>query len=127
MEADLTDLYKGKIWEVYARAVSTITILTIVVTFVIGTYDIVRLAFPAFTLNSALHEKYQTNESYTDFGTFKKDIPEETITHERTANYDKLLRMERRDASQRLLKVALAMFIIVILNSVLLMTNRNNS
>lgn len=120
----LKKLYANKIWDVYASAVSAISILTVVVVFVLGTYDFVKLIFPAFTLNSALHEKYQTNESYTDYGTFKKELSAETITRERTANYEKLIRMERRDAVQRLIKVASALIVIVILNGVLMMTGR---
>lgn len=122
----LRDTYKNKILDVYAHAVSIISILTVVVAFVIGTYDLVKLAFPAFTLNSALHEKYLTNDSYTDFGTFKKGLSQDAITHERTANYDKLIRMERRDAAQRLVKVAAAIIVIAVLNSALVLVLRRN-
>lgn len=122
----LRDTYKNKILDVYAHAVSIVSILTIVVAFVIGTYDIVKLAFPTFTLNSALYEKYQTNESYTDFGTFKKELSQDAITRERTANYDKLIRMERRDAAQRLVKVAAAIIVIAVLNSALVLVLRRN-
>lgn len=92
--------------------------------FVVGSYDLVKLAFPAFTLNSALHEKYQSNESYTDFGTFKKELTAEAITQERTANYEKLLRIERRNALQQLVNVASLLVVIAILNGIVLMTGR---
>ncbi len=127
MESPLANTYKNKIWDVYAHAVSTISILALVVAFVIGAYDLVKLAFPAFTLNSALHEKYRTNESYTEFGTFKKELSEDKISRERTANYDKLVRMERRDALQRLVKVASAVIVIAILNGALVLIGRKRS
>lgn len=120
MEPQLAEIYKQGILEFYARAVSTITILTVVVAFVLGGYDLFKLAFPSLTLNSALHEKYQNNESYTDFGTFKKELTQDSITRERTANYEKLLRMERRDAAQRLLKIGFALIAVVLLNMVLI-------
>lgn len=124
MESSLTKTYKDRISDVYTNAVAMISILTLVVAFVIGSYDLVKLVFPAFTLNSALHEKYRSNESYTDFGTFKKELSQDAITHERTANYDKLIRMERRDAVQRLVKVVSAVVIIAILNGALLIIGR---
>lgn len=124
MNGVLANTYKRKIWDVYAHAVSIISILTLVIAFVIGAYDLVKLTFPSLTLNSALHEKYRTNESYTEFGTFKKGLSEDAITYERTANYDKLIRMERRNAAQRLVKVALAVIAVAILNSTLLIMGR---
>lgn len=115
--------FVNNLWDIYARAVSLITVLTLVIAFVIGGYSFVRLAFPAFTLGSNLHEKYQTNESYTAFGAFHKDTPEEKISRERTENYAKLLRMERRSALQRLVQVGLALCGIVVLNGILVMTS----
>lgn len=124
MKNPLKDNYRKQLWDIYARAVSMISTLVIVVSFVIGGYDLAKLAFPAFTLNSALHEKYQTNESYTEFGKFNKDLPQEAITHERVENYKKLLRMERRNALQRIVKVLLAVFIVAVLNGILVATLR---
>lgn len=126
MESPLTKFCGTGLRGVYARAISMISVLTLVVAFVIGGYDLLKLAFPAFTLNSALHEKYQTNESYTEFGTFKKELTQETITHERTENYAKLLRMERLNALQRLVKVGLAIVVVAALNGILLVTYRKN-
>lgn len=124
MQSHMAAMYKGRIWELYARAVSMISIVTLVVAFVLGSYDLVKLAFPAFTLNSALHEKYRSNESYTEFGTFKKELSERAITLERTANYEKLLRMEQRDAAQRLVKIAFALAAVGVLNGVLVLVGR---
>lgn len=124
MVSALINAYKKKIWDFYAGAVSAITILTLVVAFVIGAYDMVKLGFPSFTLNSALLEKYRTNESYTEFGTFKKGLSQDEITYERTANFDKLIRMERRNALQRLVKVAFALIAVAILNVILAITGR---
>ncbi len=121
----MTNSYKNRIWELYARAISTVSVLAVVAAFVIGGYDIIKLALPSITLNSALHEKYRTNESFTDYGTFKKDLSEEAITIQRSGNYQKLLKMERRDAWQRLIKVALALIALAALNAGLAMFRRN--
>lgn len=124
MVTSLANTYKNKIWDVYANAVSAISILTLVVAFILGAYDVVKLVFPSFTLNSALHEKYKSNDSYTEFGTFKKELSEDAISHERIANYDKLIRMERRDAAQRLVKIAFAVVAIALLNVILAIVGR---
>lgn len=124
MIRELAKTYKKGLWDVYAHAISMISILTLVVAFVIGGYDLLKLALPEFTLNSALHEKYQTNESYTEFGQFKKELSAEDVTYERTANYKKLLRMERQNALQRLVKVGLAVFICAIMNGILIIVYR---
>lgn len=122
MDSEFVKTYKKGLWGIYANAVSMIGILTFVVAFIIGGYDLIRLAFPQFTLNSALYEKYQTNESYTEFGKFRNDVPEKDVTYERTANYQKLLRIERQNALQRLVKVGLAVVIVTILNGILIFT-----
>ncbi len=124
MERPLADMYRGRVWELYARAVSAVTVITLVVACVLGGFDVLKLAFPALTLNSALHEKYQTNDSYTDFGTFRKELSDRQITLERTANYEKLLRMERRDATQRLIKIGFALAAVGLLNGVLVVVSR---
>src|SRR3989338_2777288 len=124
MEQSSIQVHRESLWKSYSRAVSFISILTFVVSFVIGGYDLLKLIHPQFTLNSALQEKYKTNESYTEFGTFKKKISEEQITHERIANYQKLLRMERQNARQRLIKIGFALFAVMILNGVFVFTLR---
>ena len=124
MPAPLKKIYGQSLWELYARAVSLVTIIVIVVAFVMGGRDLLKLAFPKFTLNASLHEKYKSNESYTNFGAFKKGLTHEQITRERIANYEKLLSMERRGAKQNLANVGLALVIVAILNGVLLITYR---
>ena len=116
--------YRESLWEIYARAVSLITIIVIVAAFVMGGRDFVKLAFPKFTLNASLHEKYKNNESFSDFGTFHKKHTQEQITHKRVANYDKLLRMERRGAVQNLIYVGMAMLAVALLNGILVFANR---
>ena len=111
-------------WDIYARAITLISIIVIVIAFVMGCRDLLKLTFPEFTLNASLHEKYRTNESYTDFGAFKKGLTEEQITRERIANYEKLIRMEQRGAKQNLTNVGFAVLIIAILNTVLVITYR---
>lgn len=120
----LKKVYGQSLWEIYARAVSLVTIIVIVVAFVMGGRDLLKLTFPKFTLNASLHEKYKSNESYTDFGAFQKGLTQEQITRKRIANYEKLLRMESRSAIQNLTNVGLALVIVAILNGILLITYR---
>lgn len=124
MERPLADFYRGRIWDLYARAVSAVTIIVLVVACVLGGFDLLKFAFPGFTLNSSMHEKYQSNDAYTDFGTFRKELSDRQITLERTANYEKLLRMEQRDAAQRLVKIAFALAAVAVLNVILVFTGR---
>ncbi|MBI4124390.1 MAG: hypothetical protein HY609_06285 [Deltaproteobacteria bacterium] len=114
----MTRAYPQNLRTSYSLAVSFVSIFVVVISFVIGGYDLLKMIRPEFTLSSALREKYKTNESYTEFGTFKKNFPEERITYERLANYEKLLRMERQNARQRLVKVGFALLIVVIINGV---------
>ena len=124
MESPFIKAYPQRLWESYARAVSLISVLGVVICFVVGGYDLLKLVAPEFTLNSALREKYKTNDSYTEFRSFKKDLPEERLTYERTENYQKLLRIERQNALQRLVKVVLALLIIVLINWIFILTSR---
>jgi len=96
-----------------------VSILGVTIAFVIGGYDVVKIISPSTTLNSALHEKYQNNDSYTEYGTFKKSLTEQQITQERTLNYEKLLRIERRNGQQRLLKVGLGLLVLLAMNALL--------
>ena len=116
----IRDHYRSRLWDIYARAVSLISIVTLTIAAVIGGFDVVRVISPSSTLNSALHEKYQTNDSYTEYGTFKKSLTVEQITNERTLNYEKLLRIERRNGKQRLAKVGLGLLAVVTMNGILI-------
>jgi|GEM_PF-5710700 len=120
----LASNYRQSLWDVYARSISLISVAALVAAFVMGGYSLVKIANPALTLASSLHEKYQTNESYTQFGTFKKDLSQEEIKRERMANYEQLLRMERRDAKQRLIQVGFSLIVIATLNAALLFSKR---
>ena len=119
MSQPLQQHYRKHLWEIYARAISLVSVLGVTIVLVVGCYDFGRIFSPALTLNSALHEKYQSNESYTEYGTFKKSLTEEQITLERNQNYEKLLRIERRNGQQRLSKVGMVLLVIIIMNSFL--------
>jgi len=116
----IRDHYRNRLWDIYARAVSLTSVVSVTIAVVIGGFDVVRVISPSSTLNSALHEKYQTNESYTEYGTFKKSLTTEQVTNERTLNYEKLLRIERRNGRQRLAKVGLGLFAVVAMNGILI-------
>nr|MEE4269220.1 hypothetical protein [Candidatus Krumholzibacteria bacterium] len=117
---EIGDHYRNRLWDIYARAVSLVSVVSITIAVVVGGFDVVRIISPSTTLNSALHEKYQSNDSYTEYGTFKKTLTPEQITHERTLNYEKLLRIERRNGRQRLAKVGLGILAVVAMNGILI-------
>jgi hypothetical protein len=120
----LKQQYRRRLWYIYARAVSMVSVLGVTIALMIGGYDVVKIISPSSTLNSALHEKYQNNDSYTEYGTFKKSLTDPQITRERTLNYAKLLRIERRNGQQRLIKVGLGLFVLLAMNGVLVRTGK---
>lgn len=122
---DLKEAYRKALWDVYARSVSLVCVIAFLVAVVMGGYDVVQWAFPSFTLNASLSEKYKSNEAYTKFETLKKDRSPEEITRERLADYDRLLMMERRNAQQNLVKVVLGLLVIAGMNIVLARTYRH--
>lgn len=125
MSQSLKQHYRKHLWDIYARAISLVSVLGVTIVLVIGCYDLGRIFSPSLTLNSALHEKYKNNDSYTEYGTFKKSLTEEQITLERNQNYEKLLRIERRNGQQRLTKVGLGLLVIIVLNSFLVKIGNN--
>ena len=124
MPSRLEQEYGKRLWAIYAHAVSIVSVLAVTVAVMFGGYDLVRIASPATTLNSALHEKYRSNETNTGYGTFKTSLTEDRITRERTLNYEKLLRMERRSGRQRLIKAGLVLGVLGILNVLVLSAGR---
>ena len=108
----------------YARSISLVSVLILVAAFIIGAYDGMRLVYPAFTLNPAQHEKYGSNEAYTEHGSFRKELSDDEITRERVEGYEKLLRIERKSAIQQLAKVAFALAAIALLNAALIVAGR---
>lgn len=100
------------------------SVLGLMVAFVMGAYDLVQWTFPKFTLNASLTEKYQSDEAYTKFDVLKKDRSAEEITRERLIDYEKMLRMERRNARQNLVKVVFVLLVIAFMNAVLAITYR---
>lgn len=99
--------------------------VSLVIVFVFGIHDAVKMIDPEWTLNASLLEKYQDNESFTSFGAFKKGLGEEEITRQRKINYDKLLSMERRNARQRLFKLGLLLIAVGLLNAPLIWIQRS--
>lgn len=124
MVENLRALYRQSLWQVYARAIAIVSILGLLMAGIIGGYDLLELSFPAWTLNSALHEKYQSNESFTKFGAFHKGLSDAELTRQRQENYEGLLRTERRNATQSLAKVGLGLLVMGVLNLILKWTYR---
>ncbi len=122
MKSTFARVYKETLWRIYARSVSFVSVLGFVIIVVLGGYDLLELASPKFTMASGLYEKYQTNETFTKFGALKQGLSDDEVTRERISNYEQLLRMERQDAKQSLVKIGLACLALLILNGFLFTT-----
>ena len=127
MKDPIKGIYKESLWQVYARAISLVSIFGLLIAAVIGGYDIVELTFPKFTLSSNTAERYRSNESYTRYGAVKKNLTPAQITHERTAGYEELIRAERGRAQQSLVRVSIGLLLLGILNGLLVLTHRRKA
>lgn len=116
MGENLPGIYRKSLWEIYARSVALVTVLGLVAAGIIGGYDLVERFNPAWTLNASMQVKYTSNEAYTKFGAFHQGLSESEITRQRLKHYEELLRMERQNASQSLVKVGLGLAVILVLN-----------
>jgi hypothetical protein len=115
--------------EIYALAVCLFAVVFIVIAMAIALYDIVRVAFPNFTLNAQSAERYGNNDAYWDmvrprcFGENTENCdaaavrpPEEEVTRRRTRALETQYENERRTGEQGLVQaliftlVAVAVF-----------------
>ncbi len=109
---------KKRILEIYSLAVCFVTVICAVVTIGIGTYDLLEISNPEFTLPAYQYERHQSNEAFfrsdceKEKGT--KHLSAEEKTKQRLASYEVALKAERRDAVQSLIKV----FIVLVINAV---------
>ncbi len=124
MSDKLSSYYKASLWEIYARAISLVSIVGIVAVVVIGGYDLVEIAAPQVTMNAKTYEKYQSDEAYTKFGAMKKNLSAAQVTQERKAFYAQALNIERKQALQSLTRVGLGLLAIALLNLLLVINYR---
>lgn len=115
---------KKTILEVYALAVCFITVSCFVICLGIGTYSVVQIANPEFTMNSYQYDKHQSNDAFWDCssrGNYcsdedkKKQRPgEEELTKKRLSAFASAIKSEQRDGSQSLVR----MLIIIVIDIV---------
>ena len=108
---------KKTVLEIYALAVCFFTVACFVVTLGIALFDVIQVANPEFTLDRYRFEAFQSNESYKDWpgarlsDEERKTITEEKLTEHRATRYAQVLRAERHDGAQSLLRMIIIMFV----------------
>ncbi|MEO8402570.1 MAG: hypothetical protein ABI597_12400 [Gammaproteobacteria bacterium] len=109
---------KKSVLEIYSLAVCFVVIICFAITLGKGTYDIIRIINPSFTLVSYQYTQFQTNDDFCNaFDKTKKCIGknDDQITKMREAGYSIALQNERRDGVQGLV-VAL---IVLLVNAII--------
>jgi hypothetical protein len=113
---------KKSILEIYGLAVCFAIIGCFVISLGVGTYDLIQISAPEFTLNSYEVSRHQTNEVFWSScknkwkECEKEDTrpPEDELTKQRKASYKRVLQAEKRDAFQSLTKAV----VIIIINTI---------
>ena len=106
--------------EIYALAVCLVAVVCFLITMIIGLYDVVKVAFPNFTLNTGTWGQHATNDAYwrwsrphcyadrtTNCDETAVRPPEEALTKQRTEALENEYAMERRTGEQGLVHAAL--------------------
>lgn len=107
---------KKTILEIYALAVCFVTVVCAVISFGIGTYDVLEITNPEFTLPAHQFERHQTNEAFftRECNIEIQEKSEDDKTQHRLASYERALKAESRDALQSLVKVLIVLAIDVL-------------
>ena len=99
---------KKSILEIYALAVCFVALVCFVIMLGIGTYDLIQIANPEFTLNAYEYERHQSNEAFRrsprvelrgiapGVSVEPTEPSEEKLTRQREESYQAALRAERR-------------------------------
>jgi len=113
---------KKTILEIYALAVCFATIVCFAIVLIIGTYDLIRITNPEFTLGSCEHNQHQSNDAfweskhrYDPEGKEKKRPPEETLTKQRLESYRKVIESEKREAFQSLTLILIILIVDIVI------------
>src|SRR4051812_7781691 len=89
----------------YALTVCFFTLMCLVVVAGLAIYDLVRIAWPDFTVQEYM--LWQSNEHYLSYHPDKKDLPEAEVTALREKSRRDAVEAERRGAMQRLVFAAI--------------------
>lgn len=114
--------------QLYALAVCLVAVVCLLITMIVGLYDIVKVAFPHFTLNTGTWGRYATDDAYwrwtrphchNDRTTNCDDTavrpPAEELTKQRNDALANEYAMERRNGEQGLVHAALVTLVSVAL------------
>lgn len=119
---------KKTILEIYALAVCFFAVLCFVISLGLAFWNVIELSVPEFTVNNHEYNCHQTNEAYKQCysslyqyqreehpETFPSDIK---LTKQRVADYESILKLERRRALQglvqKLIIILIDIFIFII-------------
>jgi len=110
---------KKSLLEIYALAISFVTVICFSVVLGVGLYDILEMSNPEMTIKSYQYQKHQSNEAFTRNWSKKKGKRSDSeITEVRKKSYSVALKAEQRDAIQSFIRVLIIMLINVIIFTV---------
>lgn len=104
---------KKAILEIYALAVCFVAVMCFAAFFSLGTYNVIQMLKPEFTMNDWVYEIHQTNDAYwkhsrnTDGGDGENTQPrpdEATLSRQRQESFARAQATEAREGARSLVK-----------------------
>ncbi len=103
---------KKSVLEIYAMSVCFATVVCLLITLGIASYNVIQILNPEFTLSSYEYNRYQTNDSFWEGGPSSYRVDrnenqrpsEEALTQKRLESYQRAMAGEARDGFQSLVK-----------------------
>ncbi|EUC69625.1 hypothetical protein Y017_14430 [Alcanivorax sp. 97CO-5] len=116
---------KRTLIEIYALAVCFFTVVCLVIALGVGSWDLVQIANPEFTINSKTYENHLDNDSYLNRSCHackekldgEKDLTAEQVTKERQESWQRSLNIEVRSATQSFFRLLIIIILDIILFS----------
>jgi hypothetical protein len=111
---------KRKTLEIYALVVCFAAVVTFMISFGVGAYNVVRMAKPSLTINAWTFKMYQDNQSFRDqklhenMPKGKAPLTEEQVTSRRLSGWAGELYAERRSGFQTFTQTAIFVLIAVV-------------
>ncbi len=118
---------KKSVLEMYALAVCFVTLLCFVIALGIGSYNLIRVVNPEFTINAYEYERHQSNGAFRGFPGMEllrntrglaparpaeiSEPSDEELTRQREQSYQNVLNAEQRRGTQSLTMVGIVIFI----------------